>query len=217
MSSVCWPSTYSKAIPAAFGPEKIWSTTHPMHNTFTMIGHKIAIAIVYCAHMNSNSNAHNSNKTAHYILCCHALGHKGRQWSKKQLGNWMPERFTSAWPELIIACDVRTHGEWLHRCSWPPLQLACTADRLFAHAFTHSNYRETEGPTSYILHTSPLQSANTKKNKSGGQHVPSTAGQRRKWVTMPDQTELKRHHEWYWYSINQPNDCCKKTSTTQVP
>jgi len=38
-------------------------------------------------------------------------------------------------PELIIACDVRGHGERLHRCSWPPLQLARAAYRLFAHAF----------------------------------------------------------------------------------
>jgi len=34
-----------------------------------------------------------------------------------------------------IACDVRGRGEWLHRCSWPPLQLACAAYRHFAHAF----------------------------------------------------------------------------------
>jgi len=47
----------------------------------------------------------------------------------------LPERFASAWPELIIACDVRGRGEWLHRCSWPPLQLACAACRLFAHTF----------------------------------------------------------------------------------
>jgi len=47
----------------------------------------------------------------------------------------LPERFASAWPELIIACDVRGRGEWLHRCSWLPLQLACAAYRLFAHAF----------------------------------------------------------------------------------
>jgi len=48
----------------------------------------------------------------------------------------LAERFASAWPELIIhvACDVRGRGEWLHRCSWPPLQLACASYRLFAHA-----------------------------------------------------------------------------------
>jgi len=61
------------------------------------------------------------------------------------------ERFASAWAKLIIAChvrkcggpwlkviiacDVRGRGEWLHCCNWPPLQLACTAYRLFAHAF----------------------------------------------------------------------------------
>jgi len=45
------------------------------------------------------------------------------------------ERFASAWPELIIACDVRGRGEWLHGCSWPPLQLACAAYGVFAHAF----------------------------------------------------------------------------------
>jgi len=47
----------------------------------------------------------------------------------------LPERFASAWPELIIACDVRRHGEWLHWCSWLPLQLACAAYRLSARAF----------------------------------------------------------------------------------
>jgi len=50
----------------------------------------------------------------------------------------MPERFASIWPELIIAYDVRGHGEWLHHCSWLPLQLACTAYALP----THSNYRQ---------------------------------------------------------------------------
>jgi len=45
------------------------------------------------------------------------------------------DRFASAWPELIIACDVRGRNEWLHCCRWPPLQLACAAYRLFAHAF----------------------------------------------------------------------------------
>jgi len=50
---------------------------------------------------------------------------------------------------LIIACDVRGHGEWLHRCSWLPLQLACAAYRLFAHAFHVFRLdRQTEGQTS---------------------------------------------------------------------
>jgi len=78
-------------------------------------------------------------------------------------------RFVSAWPELIIACDVRGRGEWLHYCSWPPLQLACTAYRLFSHAFDAFQLqtdRQTEVQTSqlgYILQLSPLQAANAKK------------------------------------------------------
>jgi len=27
------------------------------------------------------------------------------------------KRFASAWPKLIIACDISGHGEWLHHCS----------------------------------------------------------------------------------------------------
>jgi len=59
-----------------------------------------------------------------------------------------PQRLASASPELIIACDVRGRGEWLHRCSWPPLQLASAAYKLFAHAFRLQRDRQTEGQTS---------------------------------------------------------------------
>jgi len=76
----------------------------------------------------------------------------------------LAKRFASAWPELIIACDVRGRGEWLHRSSWPPLQLACAAYRLFAHAFRLQPARQTdtqtEGQTSqsgYLLRLSPLR------------------------------------------------------------
>jgi len=47
----------------------------------------------------------------------------------------LPERFASTWPNLIIASDVRGHGEWLHCCSRLPLQLASASCRLFAYAF----------------------------------------------------------------------------------
>jgi len=56
----------------------------------------------------------------------------------------LSERFASAWPELIITCNARGHCEWLHRCSWPPLQLACAAYRLFAHAFRLQTDRKTD-------------------------------------------------------------------------
>jgi len=79
------------------------------------------------------------------------------------------ERFASAWPELIIACDVRGRGKWLHRCSWSPQQLACAAYRLFAHAFRLQTYRQTEGQTSqpcYICRLSPLKAAGAKNKWS---------------------------------------------------
>jgi len=79
----------------------------------------------------------------------------------------LPERFASTWPDVIIACDVRGHGEWLHHCSWPPLQLACAANRLFAHTFQLQTDRQTEGQTSqlgYILHLLPIQAADTKNS-----------------------------------------------------
>jgi len=74
----------------------------------------------------------------------------------------MPERFAPAWPDFIIACDVMGRGEWLHRCSWLPLHLACAAYRLFAHAFHAFQLqtdRQTEGQTTqpgYILHLSAV-------------------------------------------------------------
>jgi len=71
-----------------------------------------------------------------------------------------------AWPELIIACDVRGRGEWLHRCSWTPLQLACAAYRLFAYPLRLQTDTQTEGQTSqpsYILRLLPLQAADAKK------------------------------------------------------
>jgi len=57
---------------------------------------------------------------------------------------WLPERFASAWPKLIIACDVRGRGEWLHRCSWPPLVRPIGS--LLAHSM-HSDYRQTDRRT----------------------------------------------------------------------
>jgi len=57
----------------------------------------------------------------------------------------LPESFPSAWPELIIACDVKGRGEWRHRCSWRLLQLACAAYRLTYSK--HSDYRQTDRRT----------------------------------------------------------------------
>jgi len=56
----------------------------------------------------------------------------------------LSERFASAWPELIIACAARERGEWLHRCSWQPRQLACAAYRLYSHAFGLQTDRRTD-------------------------------------------------------------------------
>jgi len=96
----------------------------------------------------------------------------------------LPERFASEWPELMIACDVKGRGEWLHRCSWPPLQLACAAYRPFTHAFhvfwlqtDRQADRQTEGQTwqpGHILRLLPLQAANAKKIyawKSSNKHL----------------------------------------------
>jgi len=66
---------------------------------------------------------------------CGRPANKIKHAAKPKTKCWLLERFASVWPELIIACDVREHGELLHRYSWPPLQLACAAYRLFAHAF----------------------------------------------------------------------------------
>jgi len=75
------------------------------------------------------------------------------------------KRSVSTFPELIIACDVRGRGEWLHCCSWPPLQLNCVAYRLFAHAFrlqTDSQIGQVSQP-GYRLHLLTLQAADAKK------------------------------------------------------
>jgi len=72
----------------------------------------------------------------------------------------------SAWPELMIACDIRGRGEWL---------AAITASLPIVSLPTHSDYRQT-GQTSqpgYILHLSPLQAADAKKTST---------------ITFPDST-----------------------------
>jgi len=83
----------------------------------------------------------------------------------------LPERFASAWPELIIACDVRGRGEWLHRCSWPPLQLAYAAYKLFADAFQACRL-QTDRKTDITtwLHMAPfaLQAADAKTQYKRG-------------------------------------------------
>jgi len=88
-------------------------------------------------------------------LFCVCFGNKYRKYRTTRCR--LLERFASAWSELIIDCDVRGRGEWLHRYSWPPQQLAGATYRLFAHtfhAFRLQAHRQTEGWTSqpgYIL------------------------------------------------------------------
>jgi len=75
------------------------------------------------------------------------------------------ERFASAWPKLIIASHVKGHGKLLHRCSWPPLQLACAAYRLFAHAFQLQRDRMTDITTVLHIASFAFTAANAKKMK----------------------------------------------------
>jgi len=80
---------------------------------------------------------------------------------------WLPERFASAWSDLIIAFDVRGRGEWLHRC---PLQLACVAYRLFARAF-HALRLQTDRRTDI---TSVLRNASFAFTVGGHQKIDKT-------------------------------------------
>jgi len=69
----------------------------------------------------------------------------------------LPEKFASAWPELIIACDVK--GAWRVAA---PLQLVATAVSLGGLLQT-DRQKDRHHNRGYILRLLPLQAANTTK------------------------------------------------------
>jgi len=103
---------------------------HPTQHTTACIKGSQQTALVLTSKQDKESNKHVHQKKCH-----------------------LTNKLDACHQKKICACVARANNSsrhqeaWLHRCSWPPLQLTCAAYKLFVTHSMHSNYRQTKRRT----------------------------------------------------------------------